>query len=250
MEVRKYFDRYSYFNPNKWVWGPATTFGRIGTLQEQEKWNRIYQKTRMRRSTMEHGIPKDNDLNPPDFHSQERDAEQFGLSEYDVTDTFGLKWHGKKGANVIKGAPDYEGHLYYNSEEYDDECKISEFTPDNPPNPDVFVKFKKDYPFEKNEWIDIKNIKGVEYKYLVDNHLFKDTHIDFWYDEKGEEKDSLYSGDNYKDFIDALKQFGKNNFVEQIFKSMNEHFEKLKNSEREEERDFWPGKTAEEWFND
>ncbi len=32
------------------------------------------------------------------------------------------------------------------------------------------------------------------------------------------------------------------------FKTMNEHFAKLRNSDREEKRKFYPGKTAEEIF--
>jgi hypothetical protein len=36
--------------------------------------------------------------------------------------------------------------------------------------------------------------------------------------------------------------------LEKVFKSMNEHFIKLRDSDREEERKFYPGKTAEEMF--
>lgn len=43
---------------------------------------------------------------------------------------------------------------------------------------------------------------------------------------------------------------GKNDLIEKNFKTMNEHFIKLRDSDREEERVYYPGKTAEELFAD
>jgi len=45
-------------------------------------------------------------------------------------------------------------------------------------------------------------------------------------------------------------QHGKELLVKKIFITMNEHFIKLRDSDREEEREFYPGKTAEEMFLD
>ena len=36
--------------------------------------------------------------------------------------------------------------------------------------------------------------------------------------------------------------------IKKVFKTMNEHFTKLRDSDREEIREFYPGKTAEEMF--
>ena len=41
---------------------------------------------------------------------------------------------------------------------------------------------------------------------------------------------------------------GNEELVKKILKSMNEHFIKLRDSDREEIRKFYPGKTAEEMF--
>lgn len=41
---------------------------------------------------------------------------------------------------------------------------------------------------------------------------------------------------------------GKKNQLRKFFDSMNEHFIKLRDSDREDERKFFPGKTAEEMF--
>ena len=135
--------------------------------------------TRARRSN---SIYKNNDLNPPDFYSLERDAEQFGLHEYEFTDTFGLKWIGHKGTHKYVGAPDYEGHLYYDSIDCEDEAEISEIYSEfeNPPESDVYQLFEG---ASRNEWIDIKNLVAATYHYVVENHLFKDTYIDLFYED-------------------------------------------------------------------
>ena len=48
--------------------------------------------------------------------------------------------------------------------------------------------------------------------------------------------------------INGLLIHGKKSLVKIIFNTMNEHFIKLRDSDREEEREFYPGKTAEELF--
>ena len=63
---------------------------------------------------------------------------------------------------------------------------------------------------------------------------------------KDGDKLTVYS--EYTDLINGLLLHGKKTLVKKVFKTMNEHFAKLRNSDREEERKFYPGKTAEEIF--
>ena len=241
-EIRAYFDRYKKYDPNKWCWMPSTS-ARLSSIEDQEEWNRIYRETRMRRSP-------DKDLNLPEFTSLEKDAEQFGLLEYDFVDTFGLGWHGKKGKMVEVGPPDYEGHLYCYipyGENDEGEYEISPYNDtDNQPDPEVFYKFDKKYPDSKKEWIDIANIKDIKYHYIVENHLFKDTYIDIIYGPN--DFLGFYSGDSYDQLIKALEKFNKKDLLEKLYAEINKHFEALKNSEHEDERAYWPECTAEEYF--
>lgn len=235
--IRRYYNNYVKYFPEQWQWSPYIS----SSIEEQEKWNKTYLATRARRST---SIYKNNDLNPPDFHSLERDAEQFGLRSYEFTDTFGLKWVGRKGVHKYVGAPDYEGHLYYDSIDDEDEAEVSEIYSEfeNPPESDVYQLFEGS---SRNEWIDIKNLVAVTYHYVVENHLFKDTYIDLAYGEGQRER--IYE-EHYRTFIIALIKFNKLEILQCLFTVMDEHFEKLKNSDREDERAYWPGMTAAEYF--
>ena len=244
MEVRKYFDRYTKYDPNKWVWSPG---------ENSSEWNDHYMETRARRYPEE-------DLNPPDFYSAERDAEQFGFSEVTISDIFDLKWKGRKGCNVEIGPPDYEGHLYYydKDDEYDEPLVEYDYDSNShQPPADTFVMFDRGYPKFRKEWIDIANITDVSYTWFKDNHLFKDTGIHWAYGNKVDKdndpdyySNTMYGGDNYAKFIKTLRKFGKDDLAQKILDEMNVHFEALKNSDREEERHFYPGKTAEEYFAD
>lgn len=235
--IRRYYNNYVKYFPEQWQWSPYIS----SSIEEQEKWNKTYLATRARRSN---SVYKNNDLNPPDFYSLERDAEQFGLHEYEFTDTFGLKWVGHKGTHKYVGAPDYEGHLYYDSIDCENEAEISEIYSEfeNPPESDVYQLFEGS---SKNEWIDIKNLVAVTYHYVVENHLFKDTYIDLAYGEGQHER--IYE-EHYRTFIIALIKFNKLEILQRLFTAMDEHFEKLKNSDREDERAYWPGMTAAEYF--
>lgn len=234
--IRRYYNNYVKYFPEKWQWSPYIS----SSIEEQEKWNKTYLATRARRSN---SVYKNNDLNPPDFYSLERDAEQFGLHEYEFTDTFGLKWVGHKGTHKYVGAPDYEGHLYYDGID-DEDAEISEIYSEfeNPPESDVYQLF---VGLSRNEWIDIKNLVAATYHYVVENHLFKDTYIDLDYGEGQHER--IYE-EYYRTFINALTKFNKLEILQSIFTKMDEHFEKLKNSDREDERAYWPGMKANEYF--
>ena len=63
--------------------------------------------------------------------------------------------------------------------------------------------------------------------------------------EDGQEL-TVYS--EYEELIIGLMKHGKEELVKKVFDSMNEHFIKLRDSDREDERKFFPGKTAEEMF--
>lgn len=181
----------------------------------------------------------------PDFTSIERDAAQFGFCKVEWTDFFGIVWEGEKGVHAYAGAPDYEGSLYYYDDEdgYDSEYCVSEqFNAyDHQPPADTYTRINQR---GVNHWIDTKNVVDIKYSYIVENHLFKDTHIDLFYDDG--EKLTVYS--EYTELINGLLRHGEEEMVKKVFKTMNEHFIKLRDSDREEEREFYPGKTAEEMF--
>ena len=93
-------------------------------------------------------------------------------------------------------------------------------------------------------WIDTANVTAAKYRYIVNNHLFKDTHIELLY----EDGESLWVWTDYEKVISDLVKHGKVEIVKAIMKSMNEHFIKLRESGKEDVRAFYPGKTAEEMF--
>ena len=246
MAVRMYFNKYNRYNSNKWVWQPYI-YAHQCSLEEQNAWNDLYLRCRGRRNGKDKVIP--------DFTSIEKDADQFDKREVTFTDIFGLKWSGRKGVEEEVGEPDYEGHLYYWDEEDPDyeeeEVLISDYDNyDNPPDPKVFHKFKVGYPRWRTEYIDIANIDNIGYHFVIENHLFKDSRIEIHY--KGEPKEKhhrIYDCHNFVEFAFALKKFGKDDLLKKLYSQIDKHFEGLKNSEREEEREYWPGCTAEEFFD-
>ena len=231
--IREYVDDYIKYYPEKWRW----------SLKNSNEQNDRYLKTRARRSSDIYG--RNNDL-MPDFYSIERDAAQFELSHVEWTDFFGLIWEGKKGIHAMAGAPNYEGNLYYyeDKDDYDEPGYRVAYEYDaynNQPPKEVYSKIRW---CGVNHWIDTAHVCDISYKYIVNNHLFKDTHVELIYDDG--EMISVY--DDYAPLIEGLYRQGKVNLVEIVFNSMNEHFIKLRDSDREEVRKFYPGKTAEEMF--
>lgn len=160
---------------------------------------------------------------------------------------FGLVWEGKKGIIAAAGASDFKGSLYYYNpnDDYADEegyCISDEYDAygSQPPTETyTMLTFGG-----VDHWIDTANVKDGTYKYVVDNHLFKDTHIELLY----EDNEKIYVFDDYKNLITGLLNCGNEKLVKKILKSMNEHFIKLRDSDREEIREFYPGETAEEMF--
>ena len=212
-------------------------------LKSSPEQHEIYMRTRARRS--KGNSYKNNDL-LPDFYSIERDADQFGLEHVEWTDFFGLTWVGKKGVHAYVGAPNYEGNIYYYDD--NDECDEEGFcisydydAYDNQPPDDTYTRI---WQRGIHHWIDTANVVDISYKYFVNNHLFKDTHIDLIYEDG--QKLTVYS--EYEELIKGLMKHGKEELVKKVFDSMNENFIKLRDSDREDERKFFPGKTAEEMF--
>ena len=205
--------------------------------------NELYLKTRARRCKRYDGTNYDL---LPDFSSIERDAAQFGLNHVEWTDFFGLVWEGKKGVSALAGAPDYKGSLYYynpdGSNEEDGYCVSDLYDAyNNQPPEDIYTKVECRGICR---YIDTASVVDIRYKYIVDNHLFKDTYIELIYDD-GE---VIRVWSDYQELITGLLKCGKEELVKIVLESMNEHFLKLRDSDREEIREFYPGKTAEEMF--
>lgn len=231
--IREYVDNYSKYFPELWRWN----------LSQSPEQSELYMKTRARRTKT---VYENADL-LPDFYSIERDANQFGFDHVKWTDFFGLEWEGKKGNFAMVGAPNYRGSLYYYS---DDDNDYDESRYHISEEFDAYSNQPPDKVYTKvawrgiNHWIDTVDACDINYKYIVDNHLFKDTHIDLKY--KDGETVTVYG--EYDALIKGLAKQGKKRLIEKVLKSMNEHFIKLRDSEDEEIRKFYPGKTAEEMF--
>jgi len=233
MEVREYVDDYYKYYQDRWSW----------ELKNTTEQHELYMRTRARRSSKYDGHNRDL---LPDFYSIERDAAQFGYSHVEWTDFFGLVWEGKRGVLARAGAPDYQGSLYYyDSDAFcDDEgfCVSDSYDAyDNQPPEDTYTRIEHR---GISRWIDTANVVEIKYKYIVNNHLFKDTQIQLRY----EDGKTVMVYDDYHDIISGLLRHGKEELVKNVFITMNEHFLKLRDSDREEEREYYPGKTAEEMF--
>lgn len=245
-KIRLYFQNYVKWYPEEWRWDLADNESR-----------KLYMQFRARRST---GY-RDNDKGPF-FSSIEKDANQFGMREVEFTDIFGIKWKGSKGVHHYAGDADYDVHMYYYDPEDDDDeaepCVSYEVTADK--IPDGYAEIRQN---GVKEFIDAEDIVDIEYRYIVENHLFKDSHVIVSY---GDPIPSRETWDD--DFVKtsnvnvwdihgiakALKKF-KPALYEKFLTQVDEHFKKLQESDREEEREFAPtnadGKylTAAEYFD-
>lgn len=232
MIIREYFDDYVKYWPEKWRW----------SLSNEEGQNELYLRTRARKSN---DFRTNCDLRP-DFYSIERDAAQFGYESVEWVDFFGLKWKGEKGVLAYAGAPNYQGSLYYyDPEERDEEPYISDLYDaySNQPPEDTYTRVEYR---GITRWVDTVHVCDIKYKYIVDNHLFKDTHIELIYEDG--EIVRVYGDSGYHNIIAALRRHGKDELVSKVLRDMNEHFIKLRDSENDGIRAYYPGKTAEEMF--
>lgn len=244
--IRRYFQDYTKYFPEEWDW----------ELSQDDESRKRYMQFRARKGTLH----SDKDL-VPFFDSVEKDANQFGLHRIGFTDFFGIKWVGKKGRFRYVGDADYDQHLYYpNPEEPEDDadnrvCVSDEYTVSNPPKGFGLVERRG-----VKEWIDVENAIDLRYNYIVENHLFKDSFVVLSYDKP------IANTDTYGDKCDSEMTFDihgiakalrdmKPELYKKLLDGVNEHFKKLQESERQEERDFAPEKdgkflTAEEYFDD
>ena len=158
--VKLYFQDYVKWFPERWEWDIA-----------DEESRKLYMEFRARRCTMS----EDHDK-VPYFDSIEKDANQFDMREVEFTDIFGIRWKGKKGVHRYAGDADYAVHMYYwDPEEEDDEmspCVSDEVTADKIPE-----GYAEIYHNGVKEFIDAEDIVDFEYRYIVENHLFKDSYV-------------------------------------------------------------------------
>lgn len=220
-EIHEYMSAYPYYDENKWSWDIANP----------NEGNKLFIRYRARK-----GMNKDK---MPFFDSIEKDADQFGMRSCTFIDIFGITWKGEKGCHMVSDDPDYEQHLYYYDEESDEYLVSDEYTQDSPP-PD-FIKLRNP---RWDMWVDVKGIKTLEYKWIKDNnHLFKDSvfHVDY---EDGT-KLAFY---DVIGLMYGLKRL-RPDLYDGILPEIERHFENLRDNERPEVREFWPGMTAREYFD-
>lgn len=243
--IKRYFQDYTKYFPEEWDW----------ELSPDKESRERYMRFRARKGT----LYKDKDLGPF-FDSIEKDANQFGLRIIEFTDFFGIKWKGEKGRFRYVGDADYDQHLYYSDpgpDETDDGkegiCVSDVYTVSNPPKGFGLVERRG-----VKEWIDVEDAIDIRYNYIVENHLFKDSWVVLSYDKPitdtyGDNCESELTFDIHG-IAKALHDM-KPELYKKLLEGVNEHFKKLQESDRQEERDFAPEKdgkflTAEEYFDE
>lgn len=211
--IHQYFDYYTTYKNNEWKW------------QLSQDSNDIYMEYRARKS---------KDI-IPDFTSLEKDAEALNLCRYTWTDCFGCKWEGVKGKSVLIKSIDYsyDGKLFYwskDEEEYEYEYEKmpieSDYSLENLPPSEIYSKISN---YLGNTWVDFKNVISADYSYIVDNHIFKDTHITLKYEDE-----EILVFNDYKIVLNSLIKCGHQDIADKILQQMDEHFLKLKNSKNGE----------------
>ena len=225
--IKCYFSNYLKYFSEKWSWeiDPAD--------------NDTYIKFRARKYNWK---TEQNDKLPY-FDSIEKDADQFNMRECVFTDIFGIRWKGKKGCFEYANDPDYEQHLYYNSEDDgDDEVCVSEkYTQENPPKfPEWFCLNDKNGKL----WQNIKDVKSAKYEWILENHLFKDSKIVLEYNDGS--IDEIYDIVNF--MVQAKTTYPK--IYDKLIIEINKHFDALKNSEKEDIKEQWPKKAAKEYMEE
>lgn len=255
--IKRYFRTYLKWYPDEWHW----------ELADDDLSRERYMKFRARKSSSRYS--RNEDI-VPDFTMVEKDANRFRLDDVEVTDIFGIIWHGTKGVHRYADDADYEQHLYFNvpegDEDYysydeDDDSPVavsSEYTMNNPPPADTYITLDDC----EGKWIDGKDIVDVEYKWIKENHLLKDSRIVVTYDGPIVYKDNTLGWEDIanKDyecvygyeiipFVLGLQRLGREDLLKKIIPEVDKHFKALETSDREEEREFWPKCSAEEYFN-
>jgi len=241
--IKDYFQDYVKWFPEEWEW----------ELADGNDNRELYMRFRARKCSHYRDCDK-----TPYFDSIEKDANQFGRSHVEFTDIFGIRWVGRKGRHRYVGDADYEQHMYYWDDENceDDVCISDDVTASKVPDGYAELSHRG-----VKHYIYMDGVVDIEYRYIVENHLFKDSCVVLSY------KDPITKADEWSDSDDivrvwdiygmasALKQF-KPELYKKFLKEVDEHFEALQKSDRDEERAFAPtGKdgryqTASEYFDE
>lgn len=237
--IRIYMDEFTYYDKTKFHWDI-----------HKDPYNN-FRNYRMRK------LPDEDIM--PDFSLIEKDAIRFNMYDITFTDILGIEWIGKRGVLVYSGAPDYEQHLYYFLDDAND-CSddifgnylVSEkYTRDNYPSfKEGYIRMKKHHE-RGYSYYYIKDFIGINYEYHICNHLFKYTNIKINFkNDNNCEKELLFGNDgkNYLEILKYLNYISRRDLINKIYCQMNEHFDKLRKSDKEEEREFAPNKRAEEIF--
>ena len=234
-KIKQYFQDYVKWFPEEWTWELA-----------DEESRQLYMKFRARKASRY----SDNDLHPF-FDSIEKDANQFGLDWVGFTDIFGIRWHGKKGRHRHVGDVDYEQHMYYwpdkNDDDYDDfaECDNACVSEDV-----TAAKVPDGYaPLHHHGtlyYILMDDVVDIDYRWILENHLFKDSSVVLSYKDPLTKNSASYDDDgnivrvwDIYGIAAALKQF-KPELYEKFLVQVDEHLKALQESKREEEREFAP----------
>ena len=223
--IHEYMSAYPYYDENKWSW----------SVENPNKDNALFMRYRARKGKNYRNMDK-----LPFFDSIEKDANQFGMRSCTFTDIFGITWKGTKGCHMISDDPDYEQHLYYYDNETEGYLVSDEYTQGSPPQDFVLLQSP-----HWTSWVDVKNIKSIEYKWMKDNnHLFKDSRFTVTYND----------GDitTFYDVHGVMLglRHKRPDLYELMLSEIEKHFENLRDNKREEVRDFWPGKSAKEYFDE
>lgn len=244
--VKQYFQDYIKWFPDEWKWN----------LADGEENRELYMKFRARKSSGH----SDNDLHPF-FDSIEKDANQFGREHVTFTDIFGITWEGEKGRHRYVGDADYEQHMYYGTDEGDDDdCEDEVCVSDDVTAAEVPEGYAEINHRGVKQYILMEDVVDVKYTFIVENHLFKDSCVVLSYKDPITDSNEWGDGGNIVRVWDiygiapALKRF-KPDLYEKFLAQVDEHFKALQQSDREEERSFAPtdkdGKflTAREYFD-
>ena len=222
-EIHEYMSAYPYYDENKWCW----------SIENPNKDNALFMRYRARKDRNYRNMDK-----LPFFDSIEKDANQFGMHSCTFTDIFGITWKGTKGCHMVSDDPDYEQHLYYYDDENDTYLVSDEYTQSSPPQDFILLQSPNWI-----SWVDVRHIKSIEYKWVKDNnHLFKDSVFHVEYDDG--DRSSFY---DVLGVMVGLKE-KRPDLYELMLGEIDKHFENLRDNEREEVRDFWPGRSAREYF--
>lgn len=229
--VRLYFQDYCKWFPEEWRWEFA-----------DEESRKLYMKFRARKGSMYRDVDK-----MPFFESIERDANQFNFRCARFTDIFGIRWNGTKGNRRYVGDADYEQHMYYydvddtGDDELDDDIRVSECVTATT-MPDGYARLNH---YGVLEFVDVADVVDMNYTYVMESHLFKDSSVILSYkgpldgtEEFSDYRNVLRVWDIYG-IAAGLKEF-KPDLYGKFLSQVDEHFQRLQHSDREEEREFAP----------